>query len=270
MKKIAAIQMCSTNQVEENLSNVELLIKEASDKGALLAVLPEMFVMFGENAQDKVLIKEVHGSGIIQNKISEIARKYKIWIVAGTMPIESSNPQKIRAASIVFDCLGNQIARYDKIHLFDVKISDKEIYRESDTTEPGNEIIVIDSPIGKLGICVCFDLRFPEVFEKLSNKGVEVIVVPSAFTVKTGEAHWKLLCRSRAIDTFSYVIGACQGGTHSNGRITYGHSLIVNPWGKIEQECQQEGNGIIFCDIDLENLYQVRMQIPTGKMVISY
>jgi predicted amidohydrolase len=258
MHKVAAIQMCSSHKVEENLEVVERLISQAFEQGAVLAVLPEMFVLFGKSEKDRISIKEPYGSGVIQDFISKLAQKYSMWIVAGSMPISSDYSNKIRAACIVYNHEGKQIARYDKIHLFDVTLSDTEIYKESETIEPGSDITVIDTPIGRLGLGVCFDLRFPDHFQQLSNQGVEVIAVPSAFTVKTGAAHWKLLARSRAIDTFSYLIGSCQGGTHMNGRKTYGHSLIVSPWGEIIEEIETPGAGLIVSEINLEYVYEIR------------
>lgn len=263
MKRVAAIQMCSTNNVEENLSTAATLIEQAAAQGAVLAVLPEMFVLLGCDNAEKVKIKEVAGSGKIQHFLSMLAAKHKIWIVAGTIPIACRHPNKIRAACIVFDNQGEQVARYDKRHLFDVTLSETERYRESDTTEAGTNIpIVIETPVGKLGLCVCYDIRFPEIFTELSAKGAEIIAIPSAFTVKTGEAHWELLARSRAIDTFSYIIGACQGGTHSNGRKTHGHTMIVNPWGEVMTEVKNPGISITYAEIDLERLYEIRKQIP--------
>lgn len=267
MAKAASIQMCSTANLDENLHCVERLISIASRSGALLAVLPEMFALFGQSSQDKILMKEPYGTGKIQQFISNIAKKYNIWIVAGTIPIACQNSDKIRAASIVFDNLGNQVARYDKIHLFDVVLSEKEIYKESDSTEPGEDIVTVDSPIGKLGLCVCYDLRFPPLFEMLSKSGVEVIIAPSAFTVPTGEAHWHLLTRSRAIDAQSYLIGACQGGSHDNGRSTYGHSLIVDPWGEVISEAPLFGDNVIVSDIDLSYVKQIREKIPTRTAI---
>ena len=262
MNKVAAIQMCSTSNVEENLATAAVLIAQAAEQGALVAVLPEMFVLFGHDSVEKVNIKELAGSGKIQDFLSALALKYAIWIVAGTIPIACENPNKIRAACIVFNNQGHQVARYDKKHLFDVTLSESEVYRESDTTEPGDNVVVIETPVGKLGLCVCYDIRFPEHFAALTRLGAEVIAIPSAFTVKTGEAHWALLARCRAIDTFCYIIGACQGGTHCSGRKTYGHTMIVNPWGEIEGELINPQSGITYADIDLEKLYKIRNQIP--------
>ncbi len=262
MNKVAAIQMCSSDNVDENLTTAARLIEQASNQGAVLAVLPEMFVMFGEQALDKVRIKEKSGTGKIQDFLAALAIKYNIWIVAGTIPIACDIPNKVRAACIVFDNKGCQVARYDKIHLFDVTLSEQEVYKESDTTQPGDEIIVVDTPAGKLGLCVCFDMRFPEHIAQLSAQGVEIIAIPAAFTAKTGAAHWELLVRCRAIDSFSYVMGACQGGTHPNGRKTHGHSMVVDPWGVIIDEMNTPGNGVVYAEVNLEKLYEIRNQIP--------
>lgn len=265
MKKVAAIQMCSSHHLEENLSEAATLIAQAAEQGAELVVLPEMFVCLGCDSMEKVKIKEPAGSGRIQAFLSQLAKKHHLWIVAGTIPIECQHPNKIHAACIVFDNQGIQVARYDKRHLFDVTLSPTEIYRESDTTEPGKDVVVIDTPIGKLGLAVCYDLRFPEHFAKLSEQGAEVIAIPSAFTVKTGEAHWDILTRCRAIDTFCYILGACQGGTHSNGRQTYGHTMIVSPWGDVLDESGNLGPCVTYAEIDLDKLYEIRKQIPVVK-----
>ncbi|MFA5961026.1 MAG: carbon-nitrogen hydrolase family protein [Tatlockia sp.] len=268
MKKVAAIQMCSTNNVEENLATAAALIAEAALQGAELVVLPEMFVLLGCDSSEKIKIKETAGSGRIQNFLAALAAKHNIWIVAGTVPIACQHPKKVRAACIVYDNQGEQVARYDKRHLFDVTLSAAESYRESDTTEAGEDnFVVVDTPVGKLGLAVCFDIRFSEHFSTLSAKGAEIIAIPSAFTVQTGEAHWALLARCRAVDTFSYVIGACQGGTHTNGRKTYGHSMIVNPWGAVVSEALNLGSGVTYADIDLEKLYEIRRQIPVLPLI---
>lgn len=261
MNKIAAIQMCSSDNLDENLAKAHELIAEAASQGAKLIVLPEMFVLFSQVNIAKIQIKEEAYSGSIQAFLSSIAVKYNVWLVGGTIPIASDNPDKIYAACIVFNNHGEQVARYDKRHLFDVVLSEQEVYKESDTTKAGEKVIVVDTPVGRLGLCVCFDIRFPEHFEKLTQQNVEIIAIPSAFTVKTGEAHWELLIRTRAIDTFCYLIGACQGGTHSDGRKTYGHTMIVNPWGEISSVVNTPGPGIAYADIDLGKLHNIRKRM---------
>lgn len=265
MKKIAAIQMCSSHLVDENLETVANLIFEAAKNDAKLIVLPEMFAIIGLGATDKVVVKEPFGHGKIQSFLSEQAKKNYVWIVGGTIPIECNDETKVRAASLVFDDKGNFITRYDKIHLFDVTISNQEIYKESDTTEPGNELVIVDTPFGKLGLGVCYDVRFPELFRCLFDKGAEIIALPSAFTVTTGEAHWELLARSRAVENFCYLVGACQGGTHSSGRKTYGNSIIIEPWGNVISKKEGVDTGIIYANIDLNKVHEARKSIPIAE-----
>ncbi|OGT38904.1 MAG: acyltransferase [Gammaproteobacteria bacterium RIFCSPHIGHO2_12_FULL_38_14] len=260
--KIAAIQMCSSHIVDKNLLTAANLIEEATKKDAKLIVLPEMFAVMGRTSADKVTEKEPFRKGKIQSFLSDQAKKNKIWIVGGTIPIECENKNKIRAASIVFDDQGNIVTRYDKIHLFDVILSKKETHKESDTTEPGDELVVVGTPFGKLGLAVCYDVRFPELFRHLFKKGAEIITLPSAFTVPTGKAHWELLVRTRAVENFCYVIGACQGGIHSGGRKTYGHSIIVEPWGNIASEKKCTDAGIIYANINLKKVHEARTSIP--------
>ena len=265
LNKISAIQMCSSNIVEENLETASRLIEEAALNGAKLIVLPEMFPMIGNHANDKVVIKEPYSNGKIQSFLSNQAAKFNVWIVGGTIPIACENEHKIKAACLVYNNAGACVARYDKIHLFDAVISESEAYKESDTTEPGCEVVVVDTPFGKLGLSVCYDIRFPALYTKLLNLGAEIITIPSAFTMKTGAAHWELLARSRAVENFCYVVGACQGGTHRSGRQTYGHSLIVEPWGNVIQEATEPGNTIIYADIDLNYLHKMRAAIPIAE-----
>ena len=262
MKKIAAIQMCSSDKVDENLQNAKIFIEEAAKNGARLIVLPEMFAIMGKTPNDKVTIKEKSGQGKIQNFLSTLSKKYKVWIIGGTIPVESDDPNKVRASCLVFNDKGVNVARYDKIHLFDVTLSPTEKYTESQTTEAGDEIVALETPFGKIGLAVCYDIRFPELFNCLIQKGVEIIVLPTAFTVNTGKAHWEILARSTALYNFCYFVGACQGGLHPNGRETYGHSLIVEPWGKIVAEKKDDSPGIIYADIDLDNVNQARKIIP--------
>jgi len=264
LPRIAAIQMCSSHIVDENLVMAAQLIEEAAANGANLVVLPEMFSIMGLNPNDKVTVSEIYGSGKVQSFLSEQAKRNKVWIVGGTIPVQCGDPNKVRAASIVYNQNGDLIARYDKIHLFDVTISETEAYRESDTTQPGNRIVVIDTPFGKLGLSVCYDLRFPELFRIMFNQGAEIICVPSAFTVKTGEAHWETLLKSRAIENFCYVIGAAQGAKHSSGRSTYGNSMIVEPWGTVTSKLAGTKPGVIYTDIDLAKLSEIRKSIPVA------
>jgi len=258
MNKIAAIEMCYTHVLKENMAIVSDMLQEAAKNSVKLVILPEMFAFMGLKPQDKLTIKETFQNGEIQSFLSQQAKKFGIWIVGGTIPISSNNPNKIRAASLVLDEKGDIVARYDKINLFDAKISPDESYNESNTTESGNELVVIDTPVGKLGLTVCYDIRFPNLFRQLAMLGAEIIAVPSAFTIKTGEAHWELLTRSKAVENFCYIIGACQGGVHTSGRKTHGHSLIVDPWGTIIAKCDNDKSGVIYADINLEYLHGIR------------
>src|SRR5579862_4696011 len=248
MEKIAAVQMCSSHLLDENLASAAHSISEARKNAACLVVLPENFALMGLKDTDKLGIKETFGHGKIQSFLSEQAKKNQLWIVGGTIPIQCQDENKVRASSLVFNDQGDLVARYDKIHLFDVSLSDKESYQESAAIEAGDQLVVVDTPFGKLGLAVCYDVRFPELFRNLFNRGAEIFILPSAFTVPTGEAHWEVLTRSRAIENFCYLIGACQGGTHSSGRKTYGHSIIVEPWGQVIAK-REEGSGVIYADI---------------------
>jgi deaminated glutathione amidase len=264
MAKFAAIQMCSSRDVDENLRNAAALIARAAKEGAKLAVLPEMFAIMTEKTADKLIAKETLGAGKIQAFLSEQAKKHDIWLVGGTIPITGHATNKVKAASLVFNNQGERVAHYDKIHLFDVTLSDQEIYRESDSIEAGDHLTLVDSPFGKLGLAVCYDIRFPELFRWLFNEGADIFIVPAAFTVLTGTAHWELLARSRAVENFCYFIGACQGGRHANGRETYGHSLIIEPWGKVIQEIAGTTPSVICAEIDLAKVQQARKAVPVA------
>lgn len=262
MTKCAAIQMASSPNISANLLEAEKLIAEAVKAGAKLVVLPENFALMGNSEQDKVNAKEVDGLGIIQNFLESTAKKYNVWVVGGTIPIEGHDKQKIRAACIVYNNTGQRVARYDKIHLFDVHVPNtSEVYRESDTIESGSEMVVIETPLGRLGLAVCYDLRFPEFFRKMSEQGVDIFVVPSAFTAETGAAHWELLLRTRAVENLCYIVASNQGGFHKNGRRTFGHSMIVDPWGVV-LDCYKTGSGFVMAEIDHERIDKVRKAFP--------
>lgn len=224
-----------------------------------------MFAIMSDKVTTKIDVKEPFGVGKIQSFLSSQAKTNKVWIVGGTIPITCHDEKKIKAASLVYDNTGNCVARYDKIHLFDVVLSDNEVYLESDSTEPGNSLCIVETPFGKIGLAVCYDLRFPELFRCLFNEGVEIIILPTAFTEQTGKAHWEILARSRAIENFSYFIGSCQGGIHPNGRKTYGNSIIVGPWGDVISKKETIEPGIIYGNIDLDNVYKARKSIPIQK-----
>lgn len=262
MSKCAAIQMASSPNVGFNLLEAEKLIAEAAKAGARLVALPENFALMGEHELDKIRIKEVDGQGPIQNFLSETAAKYGVWIVGGTMPIAGDAERKVRAACLIYNDRGERVARYDKMHLFDVNVpGTNEVYRESDSIEAGPRPLVFDTPFGRIGIAVCYDLRFPEFFREMARMGMEILVIPSAFTAETGAAHWELLLRARAVENLCYIIAPNQGGFHINGRKTFGHSMIVDPWG-IVLDCYKTGGGFVVADIDLERLEKVRTAFP--------
>lgn len=262
MNKCAAIQMASSPNVRSNLLEAEKLIAEAAKAGAKLAVLPENFALMGEHELDKVKISEADGSGPIQDFLADVARKFGVWLVGGTIPIRSEHENKVRASSLVYDHDGQRVARYDKIHLFDVSVPDTdEEYRESDSIDAGSKPVVVDSPFGKLGLSVCYDLRFPELYRNMAAQGAEILIVPSAFTAQTGAAHWEVLLRARAVENLSYVIAPNQGGFHINGRKTFGHSMIIDPWGVV-LDCHKSGSGVVIADIDRERLAKVRAAFP--------
>ncbi len=263
MQKVATVQMASGPNVDANLHEAGRLIRQAVDAGAGLVVLPENFAIMGVKEEDKVEVREPPGSGAIQNFLAGQARHHNIWLVGGTVPLECEDPNKIFAACMVYDNRGQCVARYDKIHLFDVNLVETgESYNESETIEYGRTgLQVIDSPFGRIGLAVCYDLRFPELFRGLLDMGAQVIVFPAAFTAATGQAHWESLIRARAIENVMYVIASAQGGYHVSGRTTYGDSMIVDPWGVILNRVKQ-GAGIAVGGVNLEYLESRRKTFP--------
>jgi nitrilase len=262
-KKAAAIQMATGPNVSANLLEAERLIAEAVENGAGLVVLPENFAFKGKLDRDLCALREPDGEGPLQNFLRQLASRYGVWLVGGTIPLEAHDNSKVRAACLVFDSHGNRVARYDKIHLFDVHLVEAdERYNESATIEAGNDPVVVDSPFGKLGIAVCYDLRFPELFRSLLNQGMEVACIPSSFTAITGKAHWETLVRARAIENLCYVVAAAQGGFHIDGRETHGHSMIVDPWGTVLSQVPR-GTGSVCCTLDLDYLRSTRRNFPT-------
>ncbi len=260
--KMAAIQMASGPNVGANLIEARRLVNQAVHAGANLVVLPENFAIMGMKESDKVAIREPDGKGLIQDFLAEQAYKNNVWLVGGTVPLVANAPNKVRAACLVYDNRGKRVARYDKTHLFDVRIVDTgEQYVESETIEAGENVVVVDTPFAKLGIAVCYDLRFPELFRNMLEHQVEVIVLPSAFTAITGSAHWEILVRARAIENLCYVVAADQGGYHVNGRESYGDSMIVDPWGRVLDRLSS-GSGFVMGEIDLHYLHNTRRNFP--------
>ena len=263
MSKAAAIQMATGPNVSANLLEAERLVAEAVEGGARLIVLPENFAFMGKQERDLCALREHPGDGPLQEFLAQLAKRYGVWLVGGTVPLEAHDASRVRAACLVFNDQGKQVGRYDKIHLFDVDLVEAdEHYTESAVIEQGDHAMVIDSPFGKLGLAVCYDLRFPELFRKLLDHGMEVICMPAAFTAITGKAHWETLVRARAIENLCYVVAAAQGGFHINGRETHGQSMIVDPWGTVLAQVPR-GTGSVSCALDLDYLRTTRRNFPT-------
>ncbi|HEY0633993.1 MAG TPA: carbon-nitrogen hydrolase family protein [Gammaproteobacteria bacterium] len=262
MSRVAAIQMASGPNVNANLLEAERLIARAAKAGAKLVVLPENFAIMGMTEYDKVKVRESDGKGPMQNFLADVSARYGIWLVGGTIPMAARDPAKVNAACLVYNDKGKRVARYDKIHLFDVLLTESgEHYNESATIESGGDVVVLDTPFGRLGLAICYDLRFPELFRRMVHEQVEIIALPSAFTALTGRAHWEPLVRARAIENLSYVIASAQGGYHANGRETHGDSMVVDPWGNILDRLQR-GSGVVVADIDLQRLNDIRRSFP--------
>ena len=259
--KVAGIQMASSPQVASNLIEAERLIAIAAGQGAKIVVLPEYFCIMGVKDIDKVAVREKAGDGPIQRFLAKMAIDYNIWLIGGTVPLVSNYPNKVRNSCLVFNDKGVQVARYDKIHLFGLDLG-TEHYHEENTIESGNEVVVVDTPYGKIGLSVCYDLRFPELYRAMGQ--VDIIVVPSAFTETTGKAHWESLIRARAIENLCYVIAPAQGGYHLSGRETHGNSMIVDPWGVILDRLPR-GSGVVIANINREYQASLRKSLPALK-----
>lgn len=260
--KVAAIQMASGPQVAANLSETARHIGKAAAAGARLVVLPENFAIMAKQDVDRLEAAEHDGQGPIQEFLATQARTHGVWLVGGTIPLKTHDPKRVRAACLLYSENGERVARYDKIHLFDVRLDNGELYNESAAIEPGDTPVVVDTPFGRLGLAVCYDLRFPELFRQLLDQGVELFAVPSAFTVRTGRAHWEVLVRARAVENLAYVIAAAQGGYHLSGRETYGDSMIVNPWGEVLDRLAR-GSGVVLADLDRRYFEHTRSSFPS-------
>jgi predicted amidohydrolase len=264
MTQVAAIQMTSGPDVAANLFEAGRLITQAVESGAQLIVLPENFCLMPMKDSGRLREVELLDDGHIQNFMAEASRRHKIWLVGGTVPLTTDNPEKCRSSCLVYNSLGERVARYDKIHLFDVELNNSEAYTESAIFEAGEEVVVVDTPFGRLGLAICYDLRFPELFRQLSDKGAQILAVPSSFTAITGSVHWEVLVRARAIENQAYVLAAAQGGFHANGRETYGDTMIVDPWGRITNRLSR-GPGVVLSDVDLDLLGDIRKNLPSLK-----
>ena len=259
--RVAAIQMASSPNISANLSEAERLIESAAGQGAKLVVLPEYFAVMGMKDTDKVAAREAEGKGPIQKFLANMAKRHRIWLVGGSIPLQASVPSKVRNACMVYDDKGKQVARYDKVHLFGLNLGN-EHYHEEATIEAGDQVVVVDSPFGKIGLSICYDLRFPELFRAMGD--VDIIVLPSAFTETTGKAHWEALIRARAIENLAYVVASAQGGYHISGRETHGDSMIVDPWGVVLDRLPR-GSGVVIAGVNPKYQASLRKSLPSLK-----
>jgi predicted amidohydrolase len=258
--KIAALQTVATTAVERNLEAAARLIAEAAHQGAELVALPEYFCLMGRRDDDKLAIAELPGDGPIQQFLAAQARQHQLWLIGGTLPLKTALPGHARNACCVFAPDGALAARYDKIHLFRYD-NGRESYDEARVLEAGSEPVTVQAGPLRVGLSVCYDLRFPELYRRLCDPPCDLLSVPAAFTYTTGRAHWELLLRARAVENQCYVIAPAQGGTHENGRRTWGHSMVVDPWGDV-LAVQPEGEGVVLAEVDAGRLAAVRQQLP--------
>ncbi len=259
--RVAAIQMASGPNVSANLAEAEQLIELAVDAGARLVALPEFFCIMGMKDADVVKVREAEGSGPIQAFLSRMAKKHHIWLIGGSVPLEAGAANKVRNSCLVYDDRGKQVARYDKIHLFGLNLGNEQ-YQEANLIEPGDKVVVINSPFGRIGLSICYDLRFPELYRAMPD--VDIIMVPSAFTATTGRAHFETLIRARAIENLAYVIAPAQGGYHLSGRETHGDSMIVDPWGVVLDRLSR-GSGVAIANINPAYQASLRKSLPALK-----
>jgi nitrilase len=262
MTRVAAIQMVSGPVVADNLAAAARLIAEAVAGGARVVALPENFALMARSDAERLAAGEDEGRGPIQDFLAGQARRHGIWLIGGTMPMRAATPTKVRSACLVFNERGERVARYDKIHLFDVRLRNGEEYRESAVFEPGERPVTVDTPAGRVGLAICYDLRFPELFRRLLDAGSQIFVVPAAFTATTGRAHWEVLIRSRAIENLAYVVAPDQGGVHSDKRATHGDTMIVSPWGEVLAR-RAQGAGVVMAEIDPDEIARVRESLPS-------
>ncbi|MBN1239828.1 MAG: carbon-nitrogen hydrolase family protein [Gammaproteobacteria bacterium] len=260
--RAAAIQMTSGRDVERNLADARELIAQAAEQGAELIVLPENFSFLGADDAERLAAAEAPGDGPAQRFLAERAAAHGVWLVGGTVPIRDRN-DRARSRSMLMSPDGKCAAAYDKIHLFDVAIpgQEQESYRESATTVPGDQVVAHPTPLGRIGMTVCYDIRFPALFHRLATLGTDLLVVPAAFTVPTGRVHWQPLLQARAIESLTFVVAAAQWGEHAGGRRTYGHSMIVGPWGEV-LAVREEGAGVVSAELDMIGLERIRNQFP--------
>ena len=259
--RLAAVQMISTPRVDENLATAGRLIAEAAAQGAQLVALPEYFPIMGLRERDKVAVREVDGQGPIQDFLGGTARRHGIWLVGGSMPLVAASPDKVLNSSLVFNPLGERVARYDKIHLFGFQ-KNGERYDESASIEPGTQPVSFETPFARVGLSICYDMRFPELYRRLGVN--DLLVIPAAFTETTGRAHWEILLRARAIENQCYVLAIGQGGLHENRRETHGNSMLIDPWGVVLTR-RDKGEGVVIGDLDHARIAEVRASLPALK-----
>jgi nitrilase len=261
--RVAGVQMVSTTRVADNLDAAAALIDEAAGTGAQLVALPEYFCLMGRRDTDKVALREAAGRGPIQDFLAEQAARHRVWLVGGTLPLQADEAHRVMNSVLVYGPSGERVARYDKIHLFRFT-KGSETYDEAQTIAPGSAVTTfVFSPDGgprlTVGLSVCYDLRFPELYRAMPRP--DLILVPSAFTATTGKAHWELLLRARAIENLAYVLAPAQGGRHENGRATFGHSMLVDPWGTVLAD-RPDGPGVVFGDVDPQVIASCRASLP--------
>jgi predicted amidohydrolase len=256
--RIAAVQMVSGPEVGANLDTARRWIDEAVRQGATLVVLPEYFPIIGAADEERVRAAEADGEGPVQHFLSESAAHHGIWLVGGSIPLRSALPGKMMNSSVVYSPAGQRVARYDKIHLFGFT-KGAEHYDEASFIEPGREIVTVDTPFARIGLSICYDLRFPEMYRRMGS--LDLILVPAAFTETTGRAHWEVLLRARAIENQCYVMAIGQGGVHPNGRETHGNSMIIDPWGHILDR-KLKGEGLVIADLDPKMIRETRASLP--------
>ncbi|RQR44680.1 carbon-nitrogen hydrolase family protein [Burkholderia sp. Bp8994] len=259
--RVAALQMVSTPDVARNLAEAGRLIAEAAGDGAQLVLLPEYFCFMGHRDTDKLALAEPYRDGPIQRFLSEAAHRHGIWVIGGTLPLKAPEPDRVLNTTLVFDPNGQEAARYDKIHLFNFEKGD-ESFDEARTIRAGDTVVAFDAPFGRVGLSVCYDLRFPELYRRMGD--CALIVVPSAFTYTTGRAHWEMLLRARAVENQCYVLAAAQGGKHENGRRTWGHSMLIDPWGEIVA-VRDEGASVVTGALDPQRIADVRQSLPAWR-----
>ncbi len=258
LARVAALQMVSTSSVAENVATATRLIADAARQGASLILLPEYWAAMGMHENDKIALAEQIDGGPIQSFMASAAREYGVWLIGGTLPMAAQSADKVLNTMMVYNPAGERVTRYDKIHLFSFT-KGEESYDEARTIVHGTEVAAFDAPFGKVGLSVCYDLRFPELYRALGD--CTLIVVPAAFTYTTGKAHWEILLRARAIENQCYVLAAAQGGRHQNGRTTWGHSMLIDPWGEIKAEWA-DGEGLAIGDIEPHHLLRIRENLP--------